>query len=890
MRDWVAEVHGRLTGRGGPQLPQDVVEEVGQHIADLHRSALFQGLSIEAADQLAERELRNIQPIADAIRRRRRSRQGAIGEAGLGAGISRDVSHALRLLGARRGHSTLVVLTLAVGIGACTAVFSLVNALLLGELPYPHPQRLVLLWESDADDPSVQFIASAPNYRDWVSGTSSFEALGIWEYRTFNLSATAEPEQVSGLRASSSLFDVLGVPPAIGRTFTRQEDTPGHRVAVISDAIWKVHFAGEPSVVGRSMRLNGETFEVIGVMPQGFVFPGKNMGVWIPIQFTERDESRDAHSFYVAGRLADGVSFEQARDDVERLGGVLRARYEENEGEGATVQRMDQFGLLNTRRVLIALAGAVALVFLIACLNVASLQLAGGLARRREFMTRLSLGARYGHLVRQVFIEGLVMAGLGGVIGVAIALAITQLADRILASDFRTLPFRGDVPVAIDARVLLFAVVAAALSALLFAFAPLLGLRRRSLQLSFRDGDRRVTRLAAGTRRVLVTIEIALALVVLAGAGVMIRSLSTLLQVDPGFDADRVLVMQVSLPQAETYGPPVRSVFCQDLARELSTIPGIARISAVSHLPLSGANASRGFSIEGRTPPGPNEAGTSASYRLICPEYFATMAISLVAGREFNAQDVRGGPQVVILNRAAAERYWPDANAVGQRIKLGDVDSTNPWMTVVGVVENVRHFELESQPEREMFRPYSQAAWPVMTVVARTAGEPMTWQRPVREALRRVEINLPAGNARSMEDVVGRSVAWRQTPMRLLTGFAFVGLLLAGVGVYGVLAYYVSQRTRELGVRAALGASKQTLITLVLRQSALPVVAGIALGIVGSIASGAVLAELLYEVRPGDPLVLILIAALLAGVALLSGWLPARRAAMVDPVVALREE
>ena len=482
------------------------------------------------------------------------------------------------------------------------------------------------------------------------------------------------------------------------------------------------------------------------------------------------------------------------------------------------------------------------------------------------------------------------MAALACASGVAIAFAITQLVDGILAPGFRNLPFRGDVPVTLDARVLTFAVLASGLSALLFAFAPLLGLRRGSLQPSLRDGDRGATRLAAGTRRALMTVEIALALVVLGGAGLMIRSLATLLDVDPGLDPKRVLAMQVSLPQVDTYGPPVRAGFCQDLAGELSAIPGIVRASAVSHLPLGGANSSRGFHIEGRTPPAPNQPGTSASYRLICPDYFATMAIPLIAGREFNARDVRDGTQVVILNRAAAERYWPAGNVLGQRIKLGNIDSVNPWMTVVGLVENVRHFGLESPPEREMFRPYSQAAWPVMTVVAKTAGEPMTWQRPARDALRRVEINLPAAEARSMEEVVNRSVAWRQIPMRLLTGFALFGLLLAGVGVYGVLAYYVSQRTRELGMRAALGASKRTLIRLVLRQSAVPLTVGIGLGIAGCIASGALLAELLYEVQPGDPVVLTSIAGLLTGVALLASWLPARRAAMVDPMVALREE
>lgn len=891
MRDWATAVRDRLAREHKPPLSGDVVEEIAQHIADLHRAALFQGRSEDEADELAQSELATIDRMADSIARRKSADRATMtrGHVHLSAGIGRDVAHAFRLLGARRGNATVIIVTLAVGIGACTAVFSLFSSLLLGPLPYPEPERLVLLWETDADDRSEQFIVSAPNYADWVAGTHSFAALGIWEDMTFNLSATAEPEQVQGIRASSSLFKVLGVPPALGRVFTLDEDSPGHQVAVISDAVWRVHFAADPSVIGKPVRLDGNVYQVVGVMPNGFEFPRKGTGVWTSIAFTRQDQQRDAHSFYVAGRLADNVTYEQARDEVERLGAVLRERYTENVGEGATVQRMEEFGIINTRRILGALSGAVALVLLIACGNVASLQLALGLSRRREFVTRLSLGARYAHLARQVLVEGLVVAALGCAGGLAIALAVTRSADLILSPGFRNLPFRGEVAVRLDAGVLQFAVAVSVVSAMLFAFAPLVGLRRPSLQPMLREGDRGASRLAAGTRRVLVTVEIALAVIVLGGAGLMIRSLATLLRVDAGLDPRNVLVMQVSLPQPDTYGPPERAGFCDDLAREVGAVSGVARASAISHLPLSGSNAGRSVTIEGRPQPAPNE-GASGNFRLVCPDYFAAMGIPLIAGREFTAGDMRGGEQVVIVNRAFVERYWSAGGALGQRLKIGGFQSTNPWMTIVGIVENVRHFGLETRPSREIFRPYSQAAWPVMTIVAKTAGEPMAWHRPVHDALKRVDLNLPAANARSMEEVVSRSVAWRETPMRLLTGFALVGLLLVGIGVYGVLAYYVSQRTRELGVRVALGASKRTLVGLVLRQSMVPVVAGLALGIAGSLASGRLLTNLLYEVTPGDPIVLGTITALLTIVALVSSWLPARRAAMADPLVALREE
>jgi putative ABC transport system permease protein len=890
MRDWAGEVRARLAADpDAPSLPREVIEEVAQHIGDLHRHALVQGRSIEEADALVDEELSKVRQLSNAVTERPRFRPPPDSSSRVGAGLSRDLAHAWRQLQTRRGYFTVVVLTLALGIGACTAVFSLFNAMLLGPLPYPSADALVLLWETEADNRDAQFIVSAPNYLDWTRETRSFAALGIWEPLTFNVSATADPEQLPGVRASASLFDVLAVAPALGRTFTAAEDEQTHRVAVISDALWRVHFAADAAVIGRPVRLNGEVYEVIGVMPRGFEFPQTRTGAWIPMSFTRRDKERGSHSFLVAGRLREGVTFEQARDEVERLGAAMQTKYRENVDEGATVQPMAEYGMRNANRILVALSGAVALVLLIACVNVASLQFASGLSRRREFVTRLALGATHRHLIRQVLVEALLVAAIGALGGIAIAWGVTRIVDVLLPPGFRDLPFRGEVAVAVDSRVLLFALVTAALSAVLFAFAPLAGVSRRSLQSMLRDGERGATPLASRARRALVAAEIALALVVLSGAGLMVRSLSALLQVQPGLDPRNVLTMRVSLPQRDTYGSPERTSFCADLQREVGSLPGVVRLSATSHLPLSGSNAGRGITIEGRPQPAPGE-GAAASYRLVCPGYFSTLGIPLISGRDFTHDDRPDSEPVVIINRASARRYWPGGDPVGQRIKIGGYDSTNPWMTIVGVVDDVRHFALEADVAREMFRPYSQAVWPVMTVVAKTAGEPLIFERAVRDQLKRVELNLPAANARSMETVVRSSVAWRVTPMRLLAGFAVVGLLLAGIGVYGVLAYYVSQRRREFGVRVALGASRSVLIGLVLRQSAAPLGLGIAAGIAGSLAAGRFLMDLLYEVRPGDPLVLVTISALLLAVTLVSSIIPARRAAHVDPLLALREE
>jgi putative ABC transport system permease protein len=414
------------------------------------------------------------------------------------------------------------------------------------------------------------------------------------------------------------------------------------------------------------------------------------------------------------------------------------------------------------------------------------------------------------------------------------------------------------------------------------------GLRRRDPAALLREGERGSTGAAHTARRALVAIEIALAIVVLGGAGLLVKSLAGLMQVHPGLDPREVLTLQLSLPQEDTYGPPERESFCADLTRSAAGLPGILRIGAVSHLPLSGANAGRAVSIEGR--PQDAQDSPAATYRLSCPGYFATLGIPMIDGRDFSDRDATTGEKVAIVNRAMAEAYWPGQSPLGKRMKIGSLQNDNPWMVVVGVVDNIRHFGLDSEARREFYAPYSQLAWPVMTVVAKTAGEPLLWRASLRDAIRHVDPDLPVSGIRSMESVIASSVSWRETPMRLLTGFALIGLLLASLGVYGVLAYYVSQRTREIGVRAALGATRRQLAILVVRQSMLPIVAGVALGIAGSLATGRLLQQFLYQVRPGDPQVIAIIATLLIIVGLLASWLPARRAASIDPVIALREE
>jgi putative ABC transport system permease protein len=891
MRDWAARVRERMATEGlVPSAHAEAIQEIADHLGDLYRAALAAGLNDQDAEASVESELLRMGPLATAVAARDARRKPAPANDGRWiAGLGTDFRHAMRALRIERGFSAIVILTLAIGIGACTAVFSIVNALLLKSLPYPEPERLVVVWETERDNRAENFIVAKPVYEDWRTETRSFSALAVWEFRTFNVASDQEPQQVQGLRASSSLFTVLGVPPAMGRVFTPAEDEPGHNVVVISDAVWRTQFGGDRSAVGKQLRLNGEPYEVIGVMPPGFEFPRKDTGVWVPIAFTKQDQQRGSHSFWVAGRLSSNVSFETARADVEQVGRALQQRYEVNRNEGSTMTRMSEQGMGPLRNTLRALMGAVALVLVIGCVNVANLQFGRALKRRREFVLRLSLGAGLRRLARQLFVESVVLSLAGCAGGLLIAWMATRTADLFLAPNFRTLLFRGEVPITIDGTVLLFAAVIALLAATLFGFAPLVGIRRREPNTMLREGERGSTGLANAARRVMVAVEVGLAIIVLCGAGLLVKSLSALLQVNPGLDPRDVLTMYVSLPQPDTYGPPLRETFCADLSRNAEGLPGIRKIGAISHLPLSGQNAGRGLTIEGRPDSSPQDAA-SAAYRLTCPGYFATLGITFVEGRDFSERDMTRGERAAIVNRQLARHYWPGESALGKRLKLGSLQNTNPWITVVGVTENVRHFGLESDPERELFLPYSQAAWPVMTIVAKTVGEPLSWQSTLEDVVERTEPDLPVASVRAMTDVISTSVAWRETPMHLLTGFALIGLVLASIGVYGVLAYYVSQRTREIGVRAALGATRSQLAGLVVRQSLASIAAGVVLGVAGSLATGRLLTDLLYRVEPGDPQVLIGIVGLLVAAALLASWLPARRAASIDPLVALRDE
>jgi predicted permease len=808
-----------------------------------------------------------------------------------------DLRFGVRMLVKNPGFTAVAVLTLALGIGANATIFSIVNAVLLQPLPYRDADRLVMVWETSTQSPDDIGIVSAPNYLDWQRQNDVFESMAFFDSagRGYNLSGGPEPEQVSGVRVSASFFSVFGVTPALGRIFLPDEETPGKdHVVVLSDSLWRRRYGADPNLIDKTIRVDGEDYTVVGIMPPGFHFQfwSSPRQLWVPVVFTEGDLERGSHSFVVCARLKAGVSIEQSRAQMDVIGRSLSEQYpKDNAGKTATVSSMEDFGKEDSSRTLLALFAVVGFVLLIACANVANLMLARGASRQREFAIRCALGARRWRIARQLITESLLLAAIGGICGLFVASWTSSLLVGILPGDLRYIPFRPLTGVAIDGRVMAFTWLLSCLTGILFGLAPALSVSNTDVSGALKESNRGNTRGAGSRLRyMLVAAEVALALVVLAGAGLMVESLVRLLSVEPGLDPKNVLTLEMSLPQENLYyGPPVNKRFTQDLQTHVGSLPGVLAVSGIGHLPLSGANAGRGFTIEGRPDPGPeNQAG--AGYSVACPNYFQTMGIPLVAGREFSEQDRFGAPGVIVINETMARKYWPDEDPIGKRIKLGYFDSKEPWLTVVGVAKDVRHSGLDRRINQWFVRPYDQAAWPFMTIVVRTAGAPMSMAESIKKALAKVEPDRPVSSTETMEDVVRNSVGPRRFPMILLIAFALLALTLAAVGISGVVSYSVTQRTQEIGIRLALGAQKRDVLKLILGRSMISVLAGVVIGLAAAAGLMRFLAGLLYEVKPLDPWVLSIVAALLTGVALAASYVPALRATKVDPIVALRYE
>jgi len=813
--------------------------------------------------------------------------------------IMQDLRYGARMFFKNPGFTLVAIVTLALGIGANTTIFSVINSLLLKPIPFPDADRLVLVWKSQVNDPKNRNIVSAPNYWDWRRQNDVFENMAIFDSagKGYNLSGDGEPESVSGVRVSAGFFDVLGVKPRLGRTFLLEEETAGkHQVVVLSDGLWRSRYNSDPNIVGKTVKVDSETHTVIGVMPPKFEFQffSPIRQLWVPVAYTRGDQDRGSNSFFCLARLKPGVTMEQARAQMNTIGLALAQQYpQDNAGNTVAIDPIIGFGVESQQTTLLTLLAVAGFVLLIACVNVANLLMARGATRSREFAIRAALGASRARTIRQLLTESLLLAFAGGLSGILVAIWSGSLLLKVLPGNLRAVPFRSinsTDGIAIDYKVLAFTWGVTCLTGIIFGLAPALIFSKRNVNEFLQEGSRGTTGGGARLRQGLVILEVALALMVLTGAGLMIQSMARLLNVAPGLDPHNVITLNMSLPQENTYyGPPGHPQFAHDLQEHVGSIPGVVSVSAVSHLPIGGGNAGRGFAIEGKPDPGPeNQAG--AGYSVVCPNYFRTMGIKLISGREFTDQDSLNAPGVIVINESLAKRYWPNEDPLGKRIKIGGFNSDNPWLTIVGIAQDVKQGGLDRQSRREFFRPYSQAAWPRMTVVVRTASNPGAFINPIKQALARIEPERATSGIRTMNEVIYDSLGSRRFPMLLLVAFSLVALTLAAVGISGVVGFSVSQRTREIGIRMALGARSGNVIRLVLNRSMAAALIGVGAGLAASFGLTRFLTGLLFEVKPMDPTVLGSAALILAGVAFGACYLPARRATKVDPMVALRCE
>ena len=799
-----------------------------------------------------------------------------------------DIRYALRRLVAAPGFAAVVLLTLALGIGANTAIFSVVNGILLRPLPWAEPERLVAVWQDHRaigrEEPEW---FPPPDFVDWKTQNRTFESMAAIRGWGGALTGSGEPTRVFGLAVSHDVFSMLGVPVARGRAFAPEEDVPnGPRVVILSHGFWQQQFGGAPDLVGRTIQINDEAWEVVGILPAEFRFPEGNPQIYRPIQIDPNGScGRGCYTIRVVGRLAPGVTLEQAQQDLGAIAARLAEQHPQtNANVGAWLVPLREQLVGDVRPALVALLGAVGFVLLIACVNIANLLLARGAAREREIAVRTALGAGRGRLVRQLLTESILLAVVGGTLGLLLAVwgidaLVAALPDGI----------RERYTIAIDARVIGFTVALTVLASLVFGLGPSLQASRVDISSTMKESGRGTSGGVAG-RRVrsgLVVAEMALALMLLAGAGLLVRSFLELQRVDAGFEPRDLLIASFSLPASRYQGAESIRGFYGSLEERLRRIPSVRSVGLSTETPLQGGDGDISPWPVDRPDPGPNQI-PSLWVRRVGPDYIRTMGIRLVQGRGFGADDRNGAPLVTILNTVAAERYWPGQNPIGRQLRLSREDSV--VATVVGVVEGVRFDGLEAPLKMEGYIPFDQYMGRSAQIVARTTGDPMAVVPALRAEVARIDPSLPIGTIETMESRMAESLMLPSLYMRLFAIFAAAALALAAIGTYGVIAFAVVQRTREIGIRMALGADRSEVVRLVVGYGGRLAAIGIVIGVVAALAMSRVLRSLLFGVSATDPATFAGVALLLALVAVLASWLPARRAARIEPTIAMHAE
>jgi len=807
--------------------------------------------------------------------------------------LLQDLRFAVRQMAKRPGFTAIILLTMALGIGANAAIFSLLDAVLLRPLPYNKPEGLIKVWTrfTGIGAPNDQNWLSAPEFRDLQQLNHSFSDLAAMSGGSFNLGIKGSPQRVVGAAVTPNLFSMLGVQPQYGRNFLPEEAQPGrdHEV-ILSHAIWRRVFAANPGIVGTTIRIDGTPYSVVGIMPDGFAYPSE-AEIWGPLAFAPDDLSennRGSHGLEVLGRIKPGLSLAQVQSDMDRVAHTMieqHASYPYNKFNfGIILHPLLEETVGDVKPSLIVLMAAVGLVLLIACANIANLMLTRSTERQQEMETRLALGATGNRLAGQLITESIALALSGGLIG----LAITPLILRGLVSlAAKTLP--RAVHTSIDLRALALTAAVSILTGVLFGLAPALQASRKRNFDVLKSGRNTEGKRPKRLRGMLVICETAFSLLLVAGAGLLIRSFAQILKVDPGFRPDGVLTMRISLPDATYSKPEQIRAFYSGLLDRVQRIPGVQDAGAVTGLPLSGQGGSGTTTIDTQLVPLENRT-PEADLRTATPGYFKAMSIPLVRGRYFEPRDTDGTPNVAIVDESLAETYWPGQDPIGKRVHFGDLQSKSPWRTIVGVVRHVHNRTLEARSRVELYVPEDQVPFNGMTLAIRTSGNPMNLVPTIQREVASIDPDLPIYRVRTMNEVMGESLQRRRLALTLLAGFAGLALLLAAIGIYGVTSYGVAQRKTEIGVRMALGANRSQVLGLIMRSGMTTIAIGLILGVVLSLALTRLMSGLLFSVHASDPLALAGAAFVLVLAALVAIFIPARRATKVNPMSALRYE
>jgi putative ABC transport system permease protein len=795
-----------------------------------------------------------------------------------------DLRYGVRVLLKSPGFTAVAVIALALGIGANTAVFSVVNTVLLKPLPYKDSDRLILMFGASLESGRVGGSVSPPDFLDYREQNTTLERLAAVSNASFSLTGGTEPERIQSARVSEGFFETLGINPLYGRTFTSEEEQAGRdEVVILGNGLWQRRFGADPNLLGQTITLNDKSYTVVGIMPSGFQYP-RDVELWVPFTFKVPQTSvRRFHYLRPVGLLKPGVSVQQAQADFTSIARRLADQYpDSNRDYGAGIVSMTERIVGDMREPLWILSGAVGFVLLIACANVANLLLARASARQKEIAIRSALGASRSRVTRQLLTESILLSVFGGALGLLVAWwGVAGLVA--LSSD--NIPRVKEV--GIDGRVLGFTVLVSLVTGIIFGLIPAIQASRTDLNETLKEGGRSAaTALGQWVRRTLVVFEVAIALFVLIGAGLMIKSFMRLSEVDPGFKSDNVLTMQVALTQGKYPEASGRVNFFRELIHRLEALPGVQAVGAVSELPMSGQNNDTRFSIEGK-PSDPNNP-TYANSRVASPDYFNALGIPLLKGRYFADADSETAPKVVIISESFAREAFPNEDPVGQHILI---DFGEEWKgEIVGVVGNIRHRGLSAEPWREMYVNQYQAPINSTNLVVRAGSDPTRLTAAIKAEVQAMDKDVPLYSVRTMENLVSESVAQPRFRTLLLTIFAVVALVLAAVGIYGVMSYYVTQRTHEIGIRMALGASQKDVMRLVVGQGMALALAGVGVGLIGAFLLTRLMVSLLYQISASDPTTFAVISITLTAVALLASYIPARRATKVDPMVALRYE